>query len=53
VKGKPGAFYAKGSRGAVLEIDSSRLSEVPWKTADLIEQPAPGIDGGASGVSSN
>lgn len=53
VKGKPGAVYAKGSRGAVLEIDSSRLSELPWKTADLIDQPAPAIDGGNPGVSSN
>jgi len=53
VKGKPGAVYAKGSRGALLEIDSSRLAEVPWKTADLIEQPAPAIDGGNPGVSSN
>jgi hypothetical protein len=53
VKGKPGAVYAKGSRGALLEIDSSRLAELPWKTADLIEQPAPAIDGGNPGVSSN
>ncbi len=53
VKGKPAAVYAKGSRGAVLEIDSSRLAEVPWKTADLIEQPTPGADGGSAGVSSN
>ena len=50
VKGKSDALYARGSRGALLEIESARISELPWKSGDLIETPA--ADGGAPGMSS-
>jgi len=53
VKGKSNAIYVRGSRNAVLEIDSSRLTDLPSKISDVIDQPSQALDAGASGVSSN
>jgi hypothetical protein len=51
VKGKANALYVRGSRNAVLEIDSAKISELPSKLSDVMELASP--DGGSSGVSSN
>jgi hypothetical protein len=53
VKGKSNAIYVRGSRNAVIEIDSTKISELPSKLGDLLDQPAGGADAGTSGVSSN
>jgi hypothetical protein len=51
VKGKANTLYVRGSRNAVLEIDSAKISELPSKLSDVMELASP--DGGSSGVSSN
>ena len=53
VNGKGNAVYVRGSRNAVLEMDSAKISELPFKLPDLIDSPPQGADGGNSGVSSN
>jgi len=53
VKGKANTLSVRGSRNAVLEIDSAKISELPSKLSDVIEPQAQGADGGTSGVSSN
>lgn len=40
VPGKPGLVYFRGSRDQVLEGDASRLTEIPFSPADVLE-PAP------------
>lgn len=35
--GKAGSSYALGTRRAIVEIDSSRLNELPWKADDVLE----------------
>jgi hypothetical protein len=42
VKGKNNALYVKGSRAEVLEVESARLSEIPWKVEDVLEKPSAG-----------
>jgi hypothetical protein len=39
-KGKNSAVYVKGSRAEVLEVESARLSEIPWKVEDVLEKPS-------------
>jgi hypothetical protein len=46
VKGKSNALYVKGSRPEAMELDSARLSEIPWKLEDV-------IDAGTAGSSTN
>jgi hypothetical protein len=53
VKGKPNSVYARGSRNAVLEVDSTKLAELPSKIDDVLEAPPQASDGGSLGVSSN
>ncbi|HYR56932.1 MAG TPA: DUF4340 domain-containing protein, partial [Myxococcaceae bacterium] len=45
VKGKANTLCARGSRNAVLEIDSAKISELPSKLSDVIEPQAQGADG--------
>src|SRR5262249_55252826 len=42
--GRPGTLYAKGSRGQVVELDGSRLSDLPTSPADLVDRA--GADAG-------
>jgi len=53
VKGKANALYVKGSRNNVLQMDSAKLDELPWKLADVLDKPVPALDAGRSGISSN
>jgi hypothetical protein len=43
--GKAGSSYATGARKAIVEIDSSRFNELPWKPEDVLELPS--LDAGA------
>lgn len=47
VPGKPGAVYARGTTGQVVELERSRLSELPQTAADLIE-PGETADAGVA-----
>lgn len=40
VDGKQGASYAIGTRKVIVEIDASRLNELPWNVDDLLDLPA-------------
>lgn len=44
VQGKSGVSYARGSKDEVMEIDSSRLSDLPATIEDVLDLPA--ADGG-------
>lgn len=37
--GKSGSSYAIGTRKAIVEIDSSKLNELPWKPEELLDLP--------------
>lgn len=40
VVGKPSQAYGVGTRGAIVEFDSTRIGELPWKPSDLLDVPA-------------
>ncbi len=47
-KDNPEAVYLRGSRNQVLQMDSTKLSDLPSQVDDVIERPVrPGQDGGA------
>jgi len=41
VEGKPNLLFVRGSRDQVLEVDGSRLSDLPVTLADLLDKPPP------------
>ncbi|MBX7112722.1 MAG: DUF4340 domain-containing protein [Myxococcaceae bacterium] len=45
VPGQANLLYARGSRNQVVEIDTSRLSELPTQVEDLLDVPPP-LDAG-------
>jgi hypothetical protein len=51
VPGKAGHVYARGSGNEVLEVELSRLSELPSRLEDIMESPpAAATDGGTAGT---
>jgi hypothetical protein len=52
VKDKGTTIYVRGSRNAVLEMDSARLSDLPLKVDDVLDRPPPPppTPGGDAGI---
>ncbi len=49
VPNQPGRVYARGSGNEVLEVESSRLSELPTQVSEVLEPPpAAATDGGTA-----
>ena len=47
VPGKAGMLYARGSKPQLLELDGSRLADLPQALSDVLDRPAPvAVDGG-------
>lgn len=47
VPGKQSTVYVRGTQDNVLEVESSRLSEIPSTVGDVIDRPAPALTAGA------
>ena len=45
VKGKKGTIWAKGTQDLLVQIDGTRLSELPQSVEDLLEPPKPAAPG--------
>ncbi len=45
VPGKPNAFYVRGTRNQVAEVDGSRFGELPSKAEDVLDAPPLGDAG--------
>lgn len=41
VLGTPSAFYVRGTRDQVLQSDGSRFGELPFRLADVLDEPSP------------
>jgi hypothetical protein len=48
VPGKSNTLYARGQPNWVAEVDSSKLSELPNRSEDVLETASPSLDGGSN-----
>lgn len=49
VPGNKEAVYARGLENQVVELDATRLTDLPWKLEDLVDAPPPSVPDAGSG----